>query len=186
MLKLKLQYLATWCKELTHYKRPWERLEAGEEGDNRGPDGWMASLTRWTWVWASSGSWWWTRKTGMLQFMGSQRVGHDWTELKGGLSNVYSLILVLVTLKIEIKGITPLKVITLHSCCLSKKILYWMPIFFFFFLIFLLYQFILLLGRRISSADWREDQEFRQAAEKSNTNTFSYYFIIFTLRSCLT
>ena len=57
---------------------------------------------------------------------------HDWTELKGGLSNVYSLILVLVTLKIEIKGITPLKVITLHSCCLSKKILYWMLIFFLF------------------------------------------------------
>jgi len=58
----------------------------------------------------------------MLQFMGSQTV--DMTELKGGLSNIYSLILVLVTLKIEIKEITPLKVITLHSCCLSKKILY--------------------------------------------------------------
>ena len=55
---------------------------AGEEGDNRGWDGWMASPTRWTWVWASSRSCWWTRKTGVLQSMGSQRVWHDWaTEL---------------------------------------------------------------------------------------------------------
>ena len=44
--------LATWCKELTHLKRPWcgERLRAGGEGDNRGWDGWMASLTQWTWA----------------------------------------------------------------------------------------------------------------------------------------
>ena len=62
MLKLKLQYLATWCKELTYLKRPWcwERLKAGGEGDDRGWDGWIASPTWWTWVWASSGSWWWT------------------------------------------------------------------------------------------------------------------------------
>ena len=40
--------------------------------------GWMASLTRWTWVWVNSGSWWWTGRPGMLQFTGSQRVGHDW------------------------------------------------------------------------------------------------------------
>ena len=53
--------LATWCEELTHWKRPWfwARPKAGGEGDDRGWDGWMASLTRWTWVWASSGSWWW-------------------------------------------------------------------------------------------------------------------------------
>jgi len=52
------------------------------EGDDRGWDGWMASLTRWTWVWVNSGSWWWTGRPGMLRFMGSQRVGHDWvTEL---------------------------------------------------------------------------------------------------------
>ena len=52
--------LATWCEELTHLKRPWcwERLKAGGEGDNRGWDGWMASLTKWTWVWVNSGSWW--------------------------------------------------------------------------------------------------------------------------------
>ena len=84
MLKLKLQYLATQCEELTHWKRPWcwARLKAGGEGDDRGWDGWMASPTRWTWVWASSRNWWWTGKPGMLQSMGSQRVGHDWaTEL---------------------------------------------------------------------------------------------------------
>ena len=60
----------------------WERLKAGREGDNRGWDGWMALLTRWTWVWASSRSWWWTEKPGLLQFIGCQRVRHDWgTEL---------------------------------------------------------------------------------------------------------
>ena len=61
MLKLKLQYLmATWCKELTHLESPWcwERLKAGGEGNDRGWHGWMASPTRWTWVWASSGSCW--------------------------------------------------------------------------------------------------------------------------------
>ena len=56
---------------------PWERLKAGE-GDARGWDGWMAPLTQWTRVWASSGSWWWTGKPGVLQSMGLQRVGHDW------------------------------------------------------------------------------------------------------------
>ena len=72
MLKLKLQYLATWCEELTHLKRLWcwERLEARGEGVDRGWDGWMASLTRLTWVSASSGSCWWTGKPGMLQLVG--------------------------------------------------------------------------------------------------------------------
>ena len=76
--------LATWCKELTHLKRPWlwERLKVGGERDDRGWDGWMASPTRWTWVWVSSRHWWWTGKPGVLQSMGSQRVRHDWvTEL---------------------------------------------------------------------------------------------------------
>ena len=53
-------------------------LGVGREGDNRGWDGWMASLTRWTWVWVNSGSWWWTGRPGVLRFMGSQRVRHDW------------------------------------------------------------------------------------------------------------
>ena len=72
--------LPTWCEELTHWKRLWcwEGLGAGGEGDNRGWDGWMASLTQWTWVWVNSRSWWWTGRPGMLRFMGSQRVGHDW------------------------------------------------------------------------------------------------------------
>ena len=76
--------LATSSEELTHWKRLWcwEGLGAGEEGDDRGWDGWMASLTRGTWVSVNSGSWWWTGRPGVLRFMGSQRVGHDWaTEL---------------------------------------------------------------------------------------------------------
>ena len=65
---------------LTHWKRPWywERLKAGREGDNRGWDGWMASPTRWTWVWTRSRSRLLTGKPGMLQSLGSQTVGHDW------------------------------------------------------------------------------------------------------------
>ena len=72
--------LDTWCKELTHWKRPWcwEILRSGGEGDERGWDGWMASPTQWTWFWASSRSWWWTGKPGVLQSVGLQRVGHDW------------------------------------------------------------------------------------------------------------
>ena len=84
ILKLKLQYLDTSCEELTPWKRPWcwEGLGAGGEGDNRGWDGWMASLTWWMWIWVNYGSWWWTGRPGVLWFIGSQRVGHDWaTEL---------------------------------------------------------------------------------------------------------
>ena len=69
---------------LTHLKRPWcwERLRAGGEGDDRGWDGWMVSPTQWTWVWVNSRTWWWTGRPGMLRFMWSQRVGHNWvTEL---------------------------------------------------------------------------------------------------------
>ena len=75
--------LATWCEELTHWKTPgcWERSKAGGDGDDRGWDGWMASSTRWTWVWASSRSWWWTGRPGVLQFMELKRVRHIWTEL---------------------------------------------------------------------------------------------------------
>ena len=82
--------LATWCKELTHLKRPWcwEGLGAGGEGDDRGWDGWMASLTQWTWVWVGSRSWCWTGRPGMRHLMGSQRVRHDWaTELNWKLLN---------------------------------------------------------------------------------------------------
>ena len=67
------------AKELTHLKWPWcwESLKVGGEGDDRGWDGWMASLTQWTWVWANTGRKWRTGKPGMLQFMGSQRVRHN-------------------------------------------------------------------------------------------------------------
>ena len=58
--------LATWCEELTHLKRPWEKLRAEGEGDDRGWDGWMASPTQWTWVWVNSRSWWWTGRPGVL------------------------------------------------------------------------------------------------------------------------
>ena len=78
--------LATWCEKLTHLKRPWccERLKAGGEGNNRGRGCSMASalLTQWTWIWASSRSWWWTGKPGVLQSMGvtkSQTRLSDWT-----------------------------------------------------------------------------------------------------------
>ena len=76
--------LATWCEDLTHWKRPWcwEKLKAGGEGDDRGWDGWMASLTQWAWIWVSSGSWGWTEKPGVLQCMVLQTVRHNWvTEL---------------------------------------------------------------------------------------------------------
>ena len=80
MLKLNSNTMAASCKELTHWKRPWcwKGLGAGGEGDNRGWDGWMASSTGWTWVWVNSRSWWWTGRPGVLQFMGSQRVRHNW------------------------------------------------------------------------------------------------------------
>ena len=69
-------------EELTHLKRLWcwERLKAGGDRDDRGWDGWMASLTLWTWIWVNSGSWWGTGRPGMLQSMGSQRIGCNWTE----------------------------------------------------------------------------------------------------------
>ena len=80
MLKLKLQYFGHLMQRADSFEKPWcwERLRAGGEGDNRGWDGWMASLTQWTWVWVDSGSWWWTGRPGVLQFMGLQRVRHDW------------------------------------------------------------------------------------------------------------
>ena len=67
-------------EELTHWKRPrcWERLKAGGEENDRGWNGWMASPTQWTWVWANFKRWWRAGKPDVLQSMGSQRVGHDW------------------------------------------------------------------------------------------------------------
>ena len=82
--------LASWCKELTHWRGPWcwKRLRAGGEGDDWGWDGWMASPTQWTWVWVNSGSWWWTGKPRVLQSMRSQESDSTdwltWTELMWG------------------------------------------------------------------------------------------------------
>ena len=79
MLKLKLQYFGHLMQRADSLEKT---LGAGGKGDDRGCDGWMASLTRWTWVWVNSRSWWWTGRPGVLRFMGSQRVRHDWaTEL---------------------------------------------------------------------------------------------------------
>ena len=87
--------LATSCEVLTHWKRPWcwEGLGTGGEGDDRGWDGCMALVNLWTWVWVNSGSWWITRRRGMLRFMGSQRIWHGWvTELNWTLVHVIRLV----------------------------------------------------------------------------------------------
>ena len=84
MLKLKLQNFGhlMWRVDSLERLWCWEGLGTGGEGDDRGGDGWMASLTQWTWVWVNPRNWLWTGRPGVLRFMGSQRVGHDWaTEL---------------------------------------------------------------------------------------------------------
>ena len=77
---------ATWCKELIYWKRHWcwERLKAGGEGDDRGWDGWMASVTQWTWIWVNSGSWWWTGRPGVHGVTKSRTWLSNWTELNWG------------------------------------------------------------------------------------------------------
>ena len=83
MLKLKLQYFGhlMWRADSFEKTWLWQRLTAGGE-DDREWDGWMASPTQWTWVWVNFRSWWWTGRPGVLHFMGSQRVEHNWeTEL---------------------------------------------------------------------------------------------------------
>ena len=84
ILKLKLQCFGHLMGRVDSLEKTLmlEKIEGGRKGDDRGWDGWMASLTWWTWVWENSGSWWWTGRPGVLLFTGSQRVGHDWaTEL---------------------------------------------------------------------------------------------------------
>ena len=94
MLKLKLQYFGHLVRRADSFfqMRPWcwERLKVGE-GDDRGWDGWMSSPTQWTWIWVSSGSWWWTGRPGVLRFIGSQRVRlSNWTELNWFVISVVS------------------------------------------------------------------------------------------------
>ena len=76
-----------------------EGLGAGGEGDDRGWDGWMASLTQWMWVSVNSGSWWWTGRPGVLRFMGSQRVGHDWATdlIWSDDRNIYNVVLLYIS-----------------------------------------------------------------------------------------
>ena len=115
--------LATWCKELTPWKKPWccERLKAGGGGDNRGWDGWRASPTRWTWIWASSRSWWWTGMSGVLQSMGSQRIRHDWaTELTDLTTIPWNCVCVL-SHSVVSDSATPWTIV--HQAPLSTRIL---------------------------------------------------------------
>ena len=84
MLKLKLQYFGHLMRRVDSSEKTLMlgRLKVRGERDNRGWDGWMESLTQWTWVWVDSSSWWWTGRPGMLRSLGLQRVRHDWvTEL---------------------------------------------------------------------------------------------------------
>jgi len=86
MLKLKLQYFGHLMHRTDSLERPWcwEKLKVGGEGDERGWDGWMASPTRWIWVWVSSRNWWWTGKPGVLQSTGVTEL--DMTERLNWLS----------------------------------------------------------------------------------------------------
>ena len=77
MLKLKLQYFGLMQRDNSLEKTLMLGKTEAREGDNRGWDGWMASSTQWTWVWASSRRWWGTGKPGVLQSIGLQRVGYN-------------------------------------------------------------------------------------------------------------
>ena len=102
ILKLNIQYFGYLIEELTHWKRPWcwGRLKVGRDGDSRGWDSWMASLTGCTWVRASCRSCWWTGKPGVLQFMGwqSRTWLSDWTELNLFFLSLNSICLIWVWL----------------------------------------------------------------------------------------
>ena len=134
MLKLKLQYFATWCKELTHLKRPWcwERLKPGEGNDRRW-NGWMTSLTQWMWVWASSVSLWWTWKPGMLQSKEWTRVvcwGRkklDATQWLNWTEFIYSDKGIHWILNYEVQGIFSINHLTFLSVSTHLPTLSWNP-----------------------------------------------------------
>ena len=114
--------LATWCEELTHWKRPWcwERLRAGREG-MRGWDGWMVSSTQWTWVLVDSSSWWWTGRPGGLWFMGSQRVGHDWVTELNSTTQSYNYIMSILWKITNVLLMVLLRPSLLHYCMDTKN-----------------------------------------------------------------
>ena len=98
MLKLKLQYFGHLLRRADSFEKTLMlgKIEGGRRRDDRGWDGWTASPTQWTWIWVNLGSCWWTGRPGVLQSMGSQRVGHDWaTEpnwyIYNNISSVQSL-----------------------------------------------------------------------------------------------
>ena len=93
MLKLKLQYFGhlIWRADSFEMTLRLGKIEGRRRRDNRGWDGWMASLTQWTWVWVNSGSWWWTGKPDVLWFMGSQRVGHDWATELNWMNDIFKI-----------------------------------------------------------------------------------------------
>ena len=104
--------LANSWKELTHWKRHWCRDRLGaEEGDDKEWDGWMASPTRWTWVWVIR-SWWWTGRPGVLWFMGSQRVGHDWATELNWWARDYILHYIVLTTMLIISAARGTKIMT--------------------------------------------------------------------------
>ena len=96
MLKLKLQNFGHLMRRADTFEKTLMlgKIRAGGEGDDRGRDVWMESPTQRTWVWVDYGSWWWTGRPGVLWFMGSQGVRHDWaTELNTGkMKKVYILL----------------------------------------------------------------------------------------------
>ena len=112
------------------------KIEAGREGDDRGWDGRMASSTWWTWAWASSRIWWWTWKPGVLQSMGSQRVGHDWaTELNWSSianqftpSSIFSITWYIISPFEEIVGSINNKIKSLLCCSIrfTPKVILWL------------------------------------------------------------
>ena len=87
MLKLKLQYFGYLMRRADSFEKTLMlgKIEGRRRGDNRGWDGWMASLTQWTWAWVDSGSWWRTGRPGELRYKGSQRVS-DWAELSSDMT----------------------------------------------------------------------------------------------------
>ena len=102
MLKLKLQYFGHLMQRADSFEKTLMlgKIKAGGEEDDRGWDGWMASPTQWTWVWVDSGSWWWTRRPGVvLWFMGSQRVGPDWAIEMNWTELIYKVVLISVVLQ---------------------------------------------------------------------------------------
>ena len=131
MLKLKFQYFGylMWRTDSLEKTLMLEKLKVGGEGDNRGWDSWMASLTWYTWVWAISWSRWWTGKPGVLQSMGSQRVGHDWARKLNWVAFVHGIFQVRIQERVAIsssRGSTWPRNRTLVSCisCLGRHFLY--------------------------------------------------------------